>query len=56
MKKLNQFHKDAIKNMAKKSTAKFGHMNTFSSKNLKKKSSKVYNKTCTYCTVHNSKK
>ena len=40
MKKLNQFHKDAIKNLAKKSTAKFGHMNTFSSKSLKKKSSK----------------
>ena len=39
MKRLNRFHKDAIKNMAKKSTAKFGHLNTFSSQNLKNKSS-----------------
>ena len=40
MKKLNRFHKDAIRNMAKKSTAKFRHLNTFSSKILKNKSSK----------------
>ena len=37
---LNQFHKDAIKNMARKSTAKFGHLNIFSSKSLQKISSK----------------
>ena len=39
MKKLNEFHKDAIKLMAKKSTAKFGQMKTSSYTSLKKLSS-----------------